>query len=445
MGGALPGSATLGRLVLHGAGVTMTWSRGGLQLKAARRPWDGTMHPRDGAGRFIETGATVAISPIVGGGQAVVVSNAGGGYIMVNRNGQQMRVHRTYLRVLSRPDGQAPTAKPADVAHAPEAPHPAAAKSPVAGPLPAGGVPLAPHPVTGEQVAPVRDHTGAWHLVNPQLIPAPGGDHVAAWALARNGSVSPQRHLIPASAFDLSSAGKFPGTIRGPGKLPGAGGDPLTPWKPRFSDSQTGQMRAATSKLKFDPPSSLTAEEQKIVELMTRGRDFRSAYAEAFGVNADKLAFLERAAIVDVDEVAKATADPAKRRLYDEMVYLSWISAVQHKLAGRASRSRDTRAADAAKPQTKAAPAAPAAAPAASGVPGPALEEAALAGAYTAAAGLPVTACPYDPEGDPVERAQAVLFVRAYAQIHPATQAPAMAAATPPAKTPPPAGKAPTA
>lgn len=402
--------------------MTKTWSRAGVQFKARSR-FDPTMHPRDAAGRFIETGATVTISPIIGGGQGTVVANAGNGYIQVTRsNGQQVRVHRSYLTVVARPDGAPPTTNPRDAAPQPVQAAPDATGAPAAAPDGAGGtgVPVTKyrHPVTGEQVAPVKAKRGPWYMVNPALVDVSGREHVAAYSLASDGAVGQERELRPADSFDLSSVGTFPGkpqaqaaggkTASGQGgaavpaqrgragPLPGAGGDPLEPWHPVFSDSDLAHMRGRTGELKFGPPSGLNAEEKEIAKLLGMGHDFRSAYAEVFGIDPDDLALMERASLIDVDRIVKATGDPAKRRLYEEFVYLSWIEAV------RKGQNRSE-----SRPQTKASPGG-------AEIPQAAITEAALAGQFAAASGLPPTACPFDPAGPPVTAAQAVAFVHAY-------------------------------
>lgn len=401
--------------------MTTIWSRGGLQLKARAR-FDPRQHPRDVAGRFIETGATVAISPIIGGGQGTVVANSGNGYIEVARaGGQRVRVHRSYLTVVAGPGGAAPTADPAAAAAQPAQAPAAPDATPAEGAGGGGGtgVPVVKyrHPSTGEPVAPVKDKRGSWHMVNPKLIDVSGRDHVAAYSLARDGTVGEERTLRPAGSFDLSTVGTFSGAPKAPvargqagggpprpgrrGPLPGAGGDPLEPWQPVFSDSDLSHMRRRTGELQFSPPSGLNAEEKQILELLHKGHDFRLAYAEVFGIGADDLALLERASLIDVDRIARATGDPAKARLYDEFVYLTWIDAV------RKSQDRAGSTGKPARPQAKASPAGLV-------IPEAAITEAALAGQFAAASGLPPTACPFDPAGPPVTAAQAVAFVHAY-------------------------------
>jgi N12 class adenine-specific DNA methylase len=92
-------------------------------IKALRRTFGfnaefEALHPRDRVGRFIETGAEVRIW---GGALARVLRNVGGGRMEVEVAGGQKRViHRNYLTVTARPNGDEPTMdSAADVAEAP--------------------------------------------------------------------------------------------------------------------------------------------------------------------------------------------------------------------------------------------------------------------------------------------------------------------------------------
>lgn len=80
--------------------------------------WDENAHPRDRKGRFIETGAEVRIW---GGQLGRVLRNVGNGKIEVERaDGNKVIVHRNYLTVTARPNGEEPTAvESEDVAEAP--------------------------------------------------------------------------------------------------------------------------------------------------------------------------------------------------------------------------------------------------------------------------------------------------------------------------------------
>lgn len=89
------------------------------EMKVRPRNWDEGEHPRDRKGRFIETGAFVRIW---GGGSGKVVGNVGNGRIEVERDsdGKRIVVHRNYLTVTARPNGEAPTdEESADVEAAP--------------------------------------------------------------------------------------------------------------------------------------------------------------------------------------------------------------------------------------------------------------------------------------------------------------------------------------
>jgi len=89
------------------------------QIKVRPSGWDESEHPRDRQGRFIETGAEVRIW---GGGSGKVVGNLGNGRIEVERatDGKRIIVHRNYLTVTARPNGEEPTAEEApDVEAAP--------------------------------------------------------------------------------------------------------------------------------------------------------------------------------------------------------------------------------------------------------------------------------------------------------------------------------------
>jgi predicted ABC-type ATPase len=104
---------------------TLTWtSRSGHRIVATRvegkaaPKWREADHPRDRVGRFIETGAEVRIW---GGAVAKVVANVGGGRMEVEHpNGAHQVIHRNYLTVVERPNGEAPTNDASVVAAAPE-------------------------------------------------------------------------------------------------------------------------------------------------------------------------------------------------------------------------------------------------------------------------------------------------------------------------------------
>ncbi|MEV7011662.1 hypothetical protein [Streptosporangium sp. NPDC051022] len=92
----------------------LTWTVGGVtyEVKARRRNSFDPDQPRDRKGRWIETGAEVSIW---GGGRGTVSRNLGGGYLEVSTDDQRkLRVHRNYLTVTKRPNGEAPSDRPKD-------------------------------------------------------------------------------------------------------------------------------------------------------------------------------------------------------------------------------------------------------------------------------------------------------------------------------------------
>lgn len=94
-----------------------TFVRRGVQIKARPADWNPLEHPRDRRGRFIEVGATVSIW---GGATGTVVRNTGNGRLEVEReDGKRVLVHRNYLTVIERPDGEEPTADRDEAAAAP--------------------------------------------------------------------------------------------------------------------------------------------------------------------------------------------------------------------------------------------------------------------------------------------------------------------------------------
>lgn len=142
------------------------------------------------------------------------------------------------------------------------------------------------------------------------------------------------------------------------------------------------------------PLLAFTAEERAIDALVAHGATFRNAYAAVFNIKPDELLKLERASIIDVDRIAGRVLDPAQRGLYAEYVYLNWLLKVDEPVRPITQKKAAVRRASTAQ-----------------------LRQAALAGYTAARARSPISVCPYDVAGDPVQRTLAVAFVRAYARL----------------------------
>lgn len=65
----------------------------------------------------------------------------------------------------------------------------------------------------------------------------------------------------------------------------------------------------------------------RIAELVSRGWEWREAYAEAYDLDADDLARQERAAAIDAQRTAGETREQTVRRLYAEWVDLTYLQA----------------------------------------------------------------------------------------------------------------------
>ena len=154
--------------------TTTATPRFALSFKVGKPEFDENEHPRDRKGRFIETGAEVRIW---GGQLGKVLRNVGGGKIEVERqDGKKVIVHRNYLTVTARPNGEAPTTNEAETDAAPvEAASPDAEVDPnladgadVALPD-RGAAPdhLVENPTMGEQVG---DYTVGEYVDGPAAI-----------------------------------------------------------------------------------------------------------------------------------------------------------------------------------------------------------------------------------------------------------------------------------
>lgn len=70
-----------------------------------------------------------------------------------------------------------------------------------------------------------------------------------------------------------------------------------------------------------------TEQDRKIDDLVSRGWEYRDAYAEVHDLSPDDLDRQERAALVDDQKAAGETRDDVARKLYDQMVHVSYLEA----------------------------------------------------------------------------------------------------------------------
>ena len=408
-----------------GAVDDRSWQVAGLWYKAVRRPgWNQNLHPRDSTGKFIQNGDPVLISGTVGGGRGTVIGARGGLISVRLPSGRVVNVARDHLKILS---GVARPVGPVRPAPAVTAEQPARAVESVRPETFA-------HPATGEPVAPVKDRSGTWRMVNPKLIDRDGTPHVRTFDLAGDGTVGASPTLRPTRDIDLASAGKFPGTPKAKRHIENTAraGDGAT--DRRFADDRNtlaepgagsarrllsiltdrgdrAKARQVLTEARRQVPQvplvALNAEETQIAELIDQGWSFRTAYAEVFNMKPDELAELERSGRIDVDRIAGRILAPEERQLFREFVYLDWLMQV-----GKAKGLRRAPI----MPNTKTAPQEKA-----PGLDTEELQMAALAGHLAATADLPITVCPYDANGDPAQRALALAFVRAYTRRLPPT------------------------